>query len=119
MMCADNLPLIKRQRLALIEALSRYGYTFIDFRAGHPHRDDWYERMYPAESKPYYVYIGLDNSLIILHEDCTDCWRRDLVHHERDFLHELIPVIGRLDAFAKYDDGRQEYGWAPRLLIQL
>jgi hypothetical protein len=101
-----------RQCDALIEALKRYDYTEV----GSNIVDGRYvDRMYAASIKPYFAFID-EGGLIIVHRWCTDCLDLYDRAHTKQFLKELIPVIGRSDGKAEYIE---RSGCSPRLKISV
>lgn len=120
---------------SLIRALTRCGYTFSaeepisphyyrdglggpgGFSSPMPSMETW--QLDCERFKPYWTYSG-DDEQYILHEDCTyQAWDTASIHqHQIDFLKQMIPVIGRLDAAAILDPGGLN-DRSPRLKINL
>lgn len=122
---------------ALIQALTRCGYTFSAKEpiSTHYYRDGlggpggfsyhissietW--QLDCERFKPYWTYCG-DDEQYILHEvgSCTyQAWDAvSIYQHQINFLKQMIPVIGRLDAVAILDPGGLN-DRCPRLKINL
>jgi hypothetical protein len=107
---------LSRQRVGLIAALERFGY--------HDKSSEWVpynweqgfeaiDLVYPCERvKPYRIWESpKEHGLIIIHDFCKGNYA-----HEVQFLKDMIPVIGRLDARAEL---YEQVGWGPRLIIKL
>lgn len=124
-------PATTRNIQALEKALERFGYTFAyslidgisvqycsDILIYH-YCDSSSWLVYSASFLPYLAYVARDGSIEILHGECSDCLKAASRHeHECSFLREMIPIIGKLDALAELEPGK-EFSRGPRLRIYL
>src|SRR5260221_14012970 len=88
----------------LVELLKKQGYTTEIPRPG-PY---YYPLLCPCALKPIRVFHSSISKIItILHSSCCNPVGSGLTGYEHDaeFLKELIPVIGKLDAHAELDPG--------------